>query len=684
MKKRLLCFCLALLLCLPLLCACHGKAADLVLIKKGTSDYCIIYPEGEKDTQAIADTLSQILHTLTGVLLEVKSDSAEETETEILVGYTNRQASQDLLATIKTQASTFAIAVSDKQVVLTATGKILLHAAEFFLSSTKEQLGGSYREGYLSLPRTLSYIGSVKFPESNVKLISSTAQLALRQSSKDLVLEELSENDRLYSITTDGTYLYAVVKVAGEDQARICQLTASGSLESSSNSLDLGLAPSLCYNALTGLLVVVHGGSNAQRLSLVDPQTMKVQSTVELDVAVSAIAYLAQSNRYLVKLQNENTCYLLNGAFQREGEPITLPRALASNAAKGMTADERYIYFLQNNNELFLVDRYSTRYQSFALPFYLTNEQMPVSLCIYQKAFLFATVVTPKQSEGKPYNMMQTATWAQTAADAALGELFTEDMIAEVDSYGLSSAKLFDAYTIGGSPAKNTVMQGGCTDGKYAYICMENQAGNYSNTYLHDTRIVKVNLSTGRLVRISEPLKLHHSNDMCYNALTGQLIVLHNGMESNILSFIDPETLTVTGTQFLPMNVYSIAHEPTTDRYVVGKSGGRNYAILDGNFRVLVSHVDVGPYTYYTDTNPVTQGIDCDEKYIYAVLGVKNTDTNQWTNYMVVHDWNGTYLFAKILPNITAESENIFHIGNTIFVGCNGGNDPVYRLNVTD
>ena len=165
-------------------------------------------------------------------------------------------------------------------------------------------------------------------------------------------------------------------------------------------------------------------------------------------------------------------------------------------------------------------------------------------------------------------------------------------------------------------------------------------------------------------------------------------IIVSNGKEANVISFIDPDTLKVVGTQILPYNVYSIAHEPTTDRYVVGKGGGRNYAILDGDFNVLVPHLDVGPYTHYTDTNPTTQGIDCDEKYIYSVLGVKRTtevdgtSKTYWENYLVVHDWNGEYLFAKILPNMTAESENVFHVGNTVYVGCNGGNDPVYRFDI--
>ncbi|MBE6690911.1 MAG: hypothetical protein E7590_06465 [Ruminococcaceae bacterium] len=687
MKKRILCFVLVLLLLLPTAVACKQGGKELALIRKGSCEHRIVYPEGDRDAATVANTLAKILHTLTGVLPEVVADSEEESDKEILVGYTNREASERVLEEIKTQSNTFAVAVKGEQLVLTATGKVLSHSAELFLTSVKTLLGGSYREGYLTLPHDLFYIGSVQLPITNAGLIASTAQLALQKEGKESPLSDMAENERLCSIASDGTYRYAITKVVGEEKTTLYQLTTAGTPVNSTNKAALGAGASLCYNGLTGLLAVAHGGSEPQRVSLIDPASLTVQDTVMLDVAISAIAYLPQSNRYLVKLQKENVCYLLDGAFRREGEPIALPRVLASGTVKDMTADDRYTYFLKDDGSILIADRRTTRYQSLELPFDLTQRTM-VSLCLEQKSILFGAVSTPNKSEDKLPDAILSSTMVQTAQDAAPGDLFTEALREEVDTTGLTNTKMFDTYTVAGSPAKNTVMQGGCTDGRYAYICMENQAGNYSNTYLHDTRIVKVDLATKKLVKLSEPLKLHHSNDMCYNALTGQLIVLHNGKEANVLSFVDPETLTVIGTQILPFYVYSIAHEPTTDRYVVGKSGGRNYAVLDGNFKVIRSHLDVGPYTNYTDTNPVTQGIDCDEKYIYSVLGVKYTETDGdttrtlWRNYLVVHDWSGKYLFAKILPGMTVESENVFHVGNTVYVGCNGGKDPVYRFEI--
>jgi hypothetical protein len=393
-----------------------------------------------------------------------------------------------------------------------------------------------------------------------------------------------------------------------------------------------------------------------------------------------------QSNRYLVKDREENSCLWLDGALRQDGAAMTLPAVTGSMTVTDIAVGERYIHLLVPHADtgtptasIFTVDRYTTRYLTTPLPINLT-EQDAVSLSAYD-AELYVGVEGAEQGDS-----IVKLEFYRTGAEITPAPLFTEDFIKlGVSTIGISASKCFNTYTTAGSPAGNTVMQGGCTDGEYAYICMENQAGNYSNTYLHDTRIVKVRLSDNTLVAVSQPLPLHHSNDACYNSKTGLLVIALNGKQSNTVAFVDPDTLQIVGQQILPYGIYSIAYEPLSDRYVIGLSSGvngssgRDYAILDGNFNVLAPFIYVGPYTHYSETKPTTQGIDCDSKYIYSVLGVNNSG---WTNWLVVHDWNGNFICAKLLPDVTVESENLFHVGNDFYVGFNGGSDPVYRFRI--
>ena len=275
---------------------------------------------------------------------------------------------------------------------------------------------------------------------------------------------------------------------------------------------------------------------------------------------------------------------------------------------------------------------------------------------------VYSGALTPLKGESKPF------------------DLVSRMISTGVDSNGIISERLFKTYKLAAGLGDNNVMQGGCTDGKYGYFCMEDQANNYEETSLHRTRIVKVDMETGELVAVSDRLPLHHSNDMTYNSRTGQLLVVHcgKGEYSKSLSYVDPNTLEITGTATLPVGFYCIAYDEVNDRYMVG-SGGRNFVILDSEFNVLVPKVNVGAASYCKEENLVTQGSDCDSEYVYVVLGGHN-GSGPWTNYLVVYDWNGNLIMAKIIPDMTDESENIFHIGNTIYVACNGGDEPVYRI----
>ena len=684
MKQRILCLLLSLLILLPLVTACGPQTQALAICEGGSSAYRIVYPEKDAAAEAAANALCGAIRSLCGVTLEVVTDYEQEQECEILIGETDRAASAAAMAEIKGEGNTLSIAAHGKKLTLVATEGLLLHAAELFLTSVTDLLGGTLTEDSLTLPAALLYTRALRMPQESLGTVSGSTLLAL-QTQSSLELLPTGESSKISAVCVMGETVYAAVR-STEGETRL--ISGGGSLGEgvTSEVLPLGSATSMCYNTLIDALVICHGDST---VSVVDPQTMKVTSTHTLPCAADAMTYLPVQNRYLVRSRTANECLWLTPAFVQDGVPLALPAAAGNLTVADMTADSRYTHLLvtglrdQNGIEragVFTADRRSTRYFTTLLPLDLT-EQSVTAIAAYD-ADLY---VTTQHTLGS--GAAVRVRFARSGAEKAPHDLFFDAfMNGGVTSSGLVATKCFDTYTAAGKPAGNTVMQGGCTDGKYAYICMENQAGNYSNTDLHDTRIVKVDLSNNQLAMVSAPLKLHHSNDMCYNSKTGLLLVLHNGKQANTLSYIDPNTLTVVGQQVLPYSVYSIAYEPITDRYVVGLSSGangssgRDYAVFDGNFNVLVPFLHAGPYTHYSETKPVTQGIDCDSDYIYSVLGVNN---NGWTNWLVVHDWQGNYKFAKLLPDVTVESENIFHVGNAFYVGFNGGNDPVYRFDIT-
>ena len=114
-------------------------------------------------------------------------------------------------------------------------------------------------------------------------------------------------------------------------------------------------------------------------------------------------------------------------------------------------------------------------------------------------------------------------------------------------------------------------------------------------------RLVRYDTQTGKTVRISDPLPLNHANDLTYNSRRGLLVAVHNNPNRKLVSFIDPETLTVTETVTLPCRIYSLAYSPERDMYVAGIAGGQSFCLLDAAFRQVG-----GPFSPTPDTARVT------------------------------------------------------------------------------
>jgi hypothetical protein len=202
-----------------------------------------------------------------------------------------------------------------------------------------------------------------------------------------------------------------------------------------------------------------------------------------------------------------------------------------------------------------------------------------------------------------------------------------------------------------------TAGQGGYTDGKYYYQAFIKR-DKVSNEAENEVYIIKYDLEKGVKIQQSGPFKLNHANDITYNPKLGYFVVCHNNPNRYNVTYIDAETLEYVETIQLDYMIYSIDYNETQDRYVVGIAGGQNYRILDGNFK------DVGTMGEYISTNRttgyVTQGVSCDDNFIYFILYRKNV--------IAVYDWDGLFVSIIELQN-TGEPENISVTDDKIYFG---------------
>ena len=207
------------------------------------------------------------------------------------------------------------------------------------------------------------------------------------------------------------------------------------------------------------------------------------------------------------------------------------------------------------------------------------------------------------------------------------------------------------------------VAQGACTDGTYGYVAMRTLNND-------DGVIARVDLASGKVVAYSEPLPINHANDMTYNPETRQIIVVHNAPNRQLISFVDVDTLTLVSTANIGYNIFCMAYDEIGRRYVVGLSGGTDFRILDENLQP-VADCTGKPGT-------VTQGVYCDQKYIYFPM----SDPNR----LVVYDWDGNYIVTMMLT-FGKESESAFWCDGSLWIcdfpGKATGGGVLYRITFT-
>lgn len=202
--------------------------------------------------------------------------------------------------------------------------------------------------------------------------------------------------------------------------------------------------------------------------------------------------------------------------------------------------------------------------------------------------------------------------------------------------------------------------QGSATDGTHAYILMEN--GEIDRCAIH-----KLDLKTWKTVASQYDLDLDHGNDMTYHPGLQQLLVVHNKPHYTRVSFVDPDTLEVTGRKTMPYQIYSMAYEPSRDQYVVGISSTYDFAVLDNAFKKVVRYKGV-------NTGLVKQGVDCDERYIYFP---QNTEDAR-ENVLMVYDWEGRFV-TRVPVDSRKEIESLFHVDDDWYIAFQLFGSHVYR-----
>ena len=244
---------------------------------------------------------------------------------------------------------------------------------------------------------------------------------------------------------------------------------------------------------------------------------------------------------------------------------------------------------------------------------------------------------------------------------------YLADVLRSSESLSSTSERLF---TVPYPTDQNKNPQGGWIDpeGRFFYQVFLNR-DNESNEANNQDIIVKYDMISHRVVKVSDALLLNHANDITWYPEKNCLAVVHNNPNRKKVSLVDPDTLTLIETVNLNYTIYCMDYNAENDMFVIGISGGQNFMFLKRNFKDVDRTIRIAtPLTAgYT-----TQGCASDANFIYFVL------YNQ--NVITVYDWSGNFVTLISFDVGTIEPENISVVNDEIYVTCNSGGAAVYRI----
>ncbi len=216
-------------------------------------------------------------------------------------------------------------------------------------------------------------------------------------------------------------------------------------------------------------------------------------------------------------------------------------------------------------------------------------------------------------------------------------------------------------------------LQGACANKGFAYLTL------YDRT-VEKCKIVKVDLKTLTVVKVSAPLPVYHTSTLTYNTKKDQIVATCCRVKARRAVFIDPKTLKVIKHKDIKLSrkvkglpkkerkrfkgFTAITYNEKHNCYVGRLKKSGNAIVFDG---------ELNPKKYIKlkgkNTRLLNQGMDSRGNYIYVVQSFKG---KRKYNLVTRHTLSGKFAGKMTFPYGKApgnELQCLFHDGKSFYAG---------------
>ncbi len=280
---------------------------------------------------------------------EVTLGTAEQ-EIELLIGDTGRAESETLKATLGEDE--FAVKLIGKKLVVVATDDAFLYeAVGVLLDFIRIEDNADVADGKITLKRIID-VKQAGNKKSYVYLFSKSETLTAKGYQYMAFSLPSSEVKSTQGGCFDGKYYYqGYILHDGGDESKNKVIIVKYDFErkvrvAQSEILSLNHCNDITYNAELNLLAVANHGPNKKTVTFIDPETLTVAYTKQISIAIYAIDYNYERNRYVTGISNSRDLRRWDADFKYDlsEKKIVANKASDNLTTQGICSDENFIY----------------------------------------------------------------------------------------------------------------------------------------------------------------------------------------------------------------------------------------------------------------------------------------------------------------------------------------------------
>lgn len=418
---------------------------------------------------------------------------------------------------------------------------------------------------------------------------------------------------------TDGKYIYILMndsKGKADSVSAIYKIDASTmkTTEVYSN-LNFGAGTDMCYNSRTKEILVLFNAPSATDITVLNAADLKVKRKISVDSKIYSIAYDSINDVYYTGNSGGKTITIYNSDFKRTGALIT---DLMNYGHQSLDYCNGYLCVCTSSaNSIFIYDAEGNFYGVYSLP---VSENKASG--IFNINGKFYMVYSGGNNVCELYRLNE---FKAGSISAPVQQVVMNLPVSE----------------------KYTNVQGGCASDKYIYELLSN--GSESVVYVIDPISWKVKF-------ITEPLCVGHGNDMCYNPVKDEIMIVHNRPNRWEVSVYDAETMQFKRLENVVNEIFCMDYDRENNVYYAGESFTGQCVRFSSDLKA-----ENGFGVSYGDST--TQGMMYHGGKICYILYKPNV--------IRAYSPSGEYLGEYKLPVSVGEPENAFYHNGSYYITYN-------------